>query len=468
MCKHKIILSILVLQVIFSCSKSINTSGLQQALPDNYRGTSTDSVSIGDIPWKTFFPDQKLNALIDEAIVNNNDLKVALKNIERAQLTFKQSKLGNIPALDIVAGGSSTRLSDNSLNGFTTNKFLGAHHIDDYNVAARLSWEADIWGKISSRKSSALAQYLQTEEARKAVQTQIVSSVAKAYYNLLMLDTQLRIAKENATLNNNTFSMITLQFESGKATSLAVQQAKAQELEALQLVPRFEQEIIIQENAISILTGKLPEAVQRTSDLDHLTITENISAGIPSSLLARRPDLKRAELDIVRANAEIGFAKANMYPSLIITAQGGANTFKFSNWFNIPASLFGTLAGGLTQPIFQRKTLKTQYEIAKVSRAQSVVEFRQAVLVAVGEVSNALISIEKLNSQTEKYSERSLTLRQATDNAQSLFQNGFADYLEVITAQGKVLQSELELASIKKEKLDAMVDLYRSVGGGWQ
>lgn len=467
MLKYKIVTGILAAQLLFACS--VPKDAVQDVVqtPQNYRDVQKDTVSVATIPWKSYFPDTELNGLINEALVNNNDLKIALTNLESAQLTLGQAKLGNIPTLDLSAGATTTRLSDNSLSGFSTNAFLGQHHIEDYNVAARLSWEADIWGKIKSRKASALASYLQTDEARKAVQTQIVSNVAKGYYNLLLLDTQLDIAQRNVQLNDSTLTIIKLQYESGQVTSLAVQQAKALKLNAAKLVPFFEQEIAVQENALSILIGKSPEGISRKITLKSLVATKELSAGLPSSLLSLRPDVKYQEMALSKANAEIGIARANMYPSLVITAQGGLNSFEASNWFNIPASLFGAVGGGLTQPLFRKKELKTQYELAKVNREQVVLKFRQSVLVAVGEVSDALVKIDKLEEQESIASERATTLIQATGNANLLFKNGLATYLEVITAQGNVLQSELELAALKKSRLDAAVDLYRATGGGW-
>jgi len=453
--------------VLIGCSvPKENIQSITQA-PENYRDVQKDTVSVATIPWKSYFPDAELNGLIDQALANNNDLKIALTNLESAQLTLSQAKLGNVPTLDLGVSAGSTRLSDNSINGQNASAALGTHHVDDYTVAASLSWEADIWGKIKSRKAAALAAYLQTDEARKAVQTQVVSNVAKGYYNLLLLDTQLDIAQRNVQLNDSTLNIIKLQYESGQVTSLAVQQAKALKLNVAKLVPFFEQEIAIQENALSIIIGKTPDSITRKITLGKLVATKDFSAGLPSSLLSLRPDVKFQEMALSKANAEIGVARANMYPSLVITAQGGLNAFEVSNWFNIPASLFGTVAGGLTQPIFRKKQLRTQYELAKVGREQAVIRFRQSVLVAVGEVSDALVRIDKLEQQESIASERAVTLKQATGNSNMLFKNGLATYLEVITAQGNVLQSELELAALKKSRLDAAVDLYRAAGGGW-
>ncbi|WP_295769908.1 efflux transporter outer membrane subunit [uncultured Mucilaginibacter sp.] len=462
-------LTIAVLLILSACKVSKDVQVPNQQLPNAYRtATVTDTTSIARLPWKNFFTEATLQNLIDSAITRNNDLQIAVKNIEQAQFTLKQAKLGYLPAVGLGVTAAINRPSNNSLNGLSLSQFLGSKHIEDYNASANLSWEADIWGKIRSRKAAALATYLQTEEARKAIQTQLVANVSSGYYNLLMLDAQLEIARKNLRLNDSTLRIIRLQFDAGQVTSLAVQQAEAQQLAAARLIPQFEQDITIQENALSILAGKLPSAVIRNQTLESVPVSQSLSAGLPSTLLSLRPDVRSAELAVERANADVGVAKASMYPSLVITAQGGVNSFRASNWFNIPASLFGTAAAGLTQPLFQRGQLKTQYQVAKVEREKTVIQFRQQVLLAVGEVSDALVRLDKLNQQRQTAANRAQTLRQATGNASMLFKNGMANYLEVITAQSNVLQSELELASIKKAQLDATVELYRSVGGGWR
>jgi NodT family efflux transporter outer membrane factor (OMF) lipoprotein len=313
-----------------------------------------------------------------------------------------------------------------------------------------------------------LAAYLQTQEAKKAIQTNIVASVSQGYYNLLMLDAQLDIAQKNVKLNDSTLRIIKLQYDAGQVTSLAIQQADAQKQAAEQLVPQFEQNITIQENALRILTGELPDKIVRTSSLDAMVIPTNVATGVPSAIVSRRPDVKSAELALIIANSKVGISKAQMYPALRITAQGGVNSFKASNWFNIPASLFGVVAGSIAQPLFDHKQLKTDYQVAQVDREKTVLQFRQSVLNAVGEVSDALVKIDKLKSQQAIAANRVNTLQQATKNANLLFKNGLATYLEVITAQGNVLQSELELASIKRDELSAVSDLYRSLGGGWK
>jgi NodT family efflux transporter outer membrane factor (OMF) lipoprotein len=457
--KNLIIISILLLLAACKVSKDVAVPDIP--LPASYNDTS----GIAEMPWDTFFTEPELKDLITAAIAHNNDLQSALKDIETAQLTLRQAKLGNIPSVGIQAAAGTNRPSDNSLNGLSLQQYnFASSHIEDYTISASLSWEADIWGKIRSRKAEALAAYLSTREARKTIQTRIVSDVAKGYYNLLMLDAQLAIAKSNVLLNDSTLNIIQLQFDAGQVTLLAVQQVTAQRLTAAGLVPQFEQQITIQENALSILTGSLPGKINHQHNLSGITIAA--ATGIPSDLLSRRPDIKQAELALQEANARVGYAKANMYPSLTITAQGGLDAIKFSNWFTMPASLFGAVAGGLTQPLFNQRKLNTLYQVAKVEREERVIRFRQAVLVAVGEVADNLVSIDKLQQRQAFSAERVHTLEQAIHNAQMLFGNGRATYLEVITAQANVLQGQLELAGIKKDQLDAGVDLYRAVGGG--
>lgn len=438
-------------------------------VPDKYRNSeTTDTTSIADIKWKEFFTQTDLVKLIDEALAKNNDLQIAEKNISIANLQFRQSKWNSVPQVNAYTNATSSRLSDNSLNGLSTSQFLGQHHVDDFSAGLNLSWEADIWGKFRNTKKRAQAIYLQTTEAKKATQTAVVANVSKGFYDLLMLDAQLDIARKTLVLNDSILFVVNLQYEAGQVTLLAKQQTEAQRLIAAKLVPQLEQNIQLQENAISVLTGTFPEAKERNSNLNSIIVSENLSAGIPAQLLSKRPDVKGAELALQAANAKVGIAKSYFYPTLNITAVGGVNSFESSNWFNIPASLFGNIAGGLTAPLLNSKKIRTQFEVAKVEREQATIQFRQTVLVAVSEVSGSLVKIEKLKEQFIIANERVATLQKAVNNANLLFKNGMANYIEVITAQGSLLQAELELASLKKDRLSANVELYRALGGGWE
>jgi multidrug efflux system outer membrane protein len=465
----KIYFTLLLVSLLASCKVSKDMATPVAPLPALYRNVAdTGSTSMADIEWKTFFTDAALLQLLDSAVSNNFDMQLALKNIESANWIVRQTKMGYLPEATLQVGATVSRPSDNSLNGLSLSQFLGRSYVEDYNAGIALSWEADTWGKIKNQQAKALAGFLQTTEAKKLIQTNLVSEVAKSYYNLLMLDAQLAIANKNLLLNDSSLRIIRFQFDAGQVTALAVQQATAQRLVAAQLVPGLQQAISIQENALSVLTGVLPAAISRTGNISNIVLPANLSAGLPALLLSNRPDVRTKELALNISNANVGIAKASMYPSLRITAAAGINSFKASNWFNIPASLFGAAAGSITQPLFQRKQLKTQFELAKIEREKTVIQFRQSVLNAVGEVSDVLVKTGKIKEQKNIAASRVNTLQQAITNADLLFKNGMATYLEVITAQANILQGELELLSLQKEELNAVVELYRALVGGWK
>jgi outer membrane protein TolC len=249
---------------------------------------------------------------------------------------------------------------------------------------------------------------------------------------------------------------------------LAVQQAESQKQSTALLVLQLEEDIAIQENALQVLTGQLPDSVSRASSLNDFVFPDSLSTGLPVAMVSRRPDVRSAEMALAAATAQIGVAQANMYPALNLTLGGGLEAFKASNWFSIPNSLFGLAAGTIAQPLFNRKELKTTFEIAKLQRDAAVIGFRQSVLRATSEVADALVQIDKLKEQQQLATAQVATLQQAVVNARLLFKSDLANYLEVITAQGNALQAELNLASIQRRQLGALVELYRSLGGGWK
>lgn len=440
-------------------------------MPEAFRSDSIvveQNENIAKISYKDFFKDPVLVGLIDKAMVQNNDLQVALKQIEFASLAYTQSKWGNVPTISASANGNINRPSDNSMNGMMAGQFMGKRYMEDYTAALNFSWEADIWGKIKGRKEKALAEYLKTQEAAKAVKTQVVAAVVQGYYNLLMLDTQLEITKSNLTYADNTLKFLVKQQELGMITALAVQQQEIVKDQILKSIPAIESSVVTQENALSLLTGSMPGKIERSASLNNVQSTDHISAGVPMELLSYRPDVKTAELEVRKSAAAIHVAKMNMYPSLNITAQGGVNAFQISKWFSVPGSLFGMVAGAIAQPILNGKQLKTQYEQSKVMADQAEIGFKQSVLKAVGEVSDALVQIQKLEEQQKIAEGLVVKSNDAVKKADLLFKYNSATYVEVIIAQTNKLQIELELASLKAQRLNAITALYRSVGGGWQ
>ena len=460
---------LIVVLLIFSCRTGKNYQRPTVLLPEQFNHTvppAMDTSSIADLSWKNYFTDPQLQLLIDSGIARNYDLQYALRNIAIASSQLKQAKWLWVPQVNAGIGGTYFRNSDNGPAGINNGAL--ANNSQNYLASLSMSWEIDIWGKFSRQKEASIANYLQTYEAAKAVQTRLVADIAQGYFSLLMLDQQLSETKKTLALTTDFVKLTRLLYNAGEVTYLAVQQAESQRLNTAQLIPLIEQGILVQGNGLQLLTGNLPGSIRREVTLTDIHFNDTLATGLPVAILNRRPDVRANEMLLVKANAQVGVSQANMYPALTLTAGTGFESLKSSNWFNIPASVFGLAGATLIQPILQGRQLKTQFEVAKQQREQAVINFRESVLTASIEVSNALIQVNKLREQESLARQRTDTLSAAASNAQLLFKNDLANYLEVITAQQTALDAQLSLAFVQRAELNARVELYRSLGGGWQ
>jgi multidrug efflux system outer membrane protein len=461
-----IIAAMVLATTLASCTVGKRYERPNLEAPAAFRTAMPVTADTVQLPWRTFFREPQLVGLIEKALERNNDIAIALKNIEQMDLAVKQARLALLPTLNFSAGASRSWLSKNSLNGSLSEQFVGTTYMDDYNASLQLSWEVDIWGKAKMHKEAAIANYFAQKENVSALKTRIISQVAQSYYNLISLDQQLKIANQNIVLSDSTLDMMRLQFNAGQITSLAVDQAEAQKKTAELLIPLAMQNIAVQENALSILCGSYPDAIQRAGDLANAMPEATFVASVPAQLLSRRPDVKAAELAVVSLNAQTGLAKAAMYPALSISPQVAANSFNFNKWFDLPGSLTKMLAANLAQPIFQKRALKTAYEMAVVEQEKAVIQYKQTFMNAVGEVSDAMAKSNGASQRLELVQQKTAMLNKATEGAQKLYKSGMANYLEVITAQNSRLQNDLEAINIQLEKLNAVTDLYRALGGG--
>ncbi|WP_293945015.1 MULTISPECIES: efflux transporter outer membrane subunit [unclassified Sphingobacterium] len=452
-------------------------------LPNTFRGDTLDyfgdTSSMGLIHWKSFFHDPTLKLLIDSALANNFEMKTALLNLQISTRVLAQNKSNYLPSVNAtIANGSRTWRSKDFGSGPLTkyyerkgekareNMFV---YQSQFGSDISFSWEIDIWKKISSKQEQLLAEYLDTQEAKNAIQTNIITAVAKGYFNLLMLDAKIEVAKRNVQLNDSTLRMIKLQYNAGEITALAIQQTESQRLLAASLVPELEKQIVIQENALQTLTGRLPDSIRRGTSYEHLFAeSKDISLGSPIEIVRNRPDIRSAEFQLMAANANANIQQAMRYPSLNIGGVLGVNAMLPRNWFNIPGALLGGITGNLTTPIFKNKTLKTEYEVARLERDKAEILLQQKVVEAVAEVSNAVVTVDKQREQLELARQRVDNAHLAVKNANLLFKSGYATYLEVITAQSNALDSDLDLVELRQQHLDGFVDLYRSLGGGWR
>lgn len=422
---------------------------------------ATDSALTAVLSWKELFTDPLLSEYIEEGLQNNLDIRIALQQIAAAESYMKQGKMGYLPSLDAKASMTHQELAPNSQFG---SFFSGS--IEQFELTGNLSWEADIWGKIRSNQRATQASYLQSMAAHQAVKTRLISQIASNYYLLLALDQQHKITEE--TIENRKKSLQTIQAlkEAGNVTQVAVDQTAAQLYNAQALLIDIEKNIFRTENAFAILLGKPATHIDR-SYLGNQTLTRDLNIGLPAHLLANRPDVLAAEFRLMNTFELTNVAKSSFYPSLTLTGTGGLQSLEFKEWFS-SGSLFATLVGGITQPIFNKRRIRTQYEVAKAQQEESLLNFKKTLLTAGQEVSNALYEYE---AETKKYEFRQNeveSLRKAELNSEILLNNGFGTYLDLLTARQNALNAELNTIDNKLQQLQAVVELYRALGGGWK
>lgn len=432
---------------------------------ENYRDTLVqDSTSIATLPWKEMISDTILQGLIEEGLQNNLDLKTALENINQARASLAQAKLSIFPSLEGSAQVTRSKTSEAALN------FGSASGINlnttTYTGQLSSSWELDVWGKLRSNKRSALASFLKTEAAARAVQTQLISDIAQSYYSLLALDAQLAITKK--TLENRIKDQETMKFlkESGVVDGAAVVQSEASRYEIETSIPDIEISILEQENALAILLGRVPGAIERTS-LKEQEAYADLKIGVPSSLLRNRPDIQEAEMAFRSAFEDVNVAKTNFYPSLTITASGGLSSLSLSDFFD--NSIFYNLIGGLTQPIFANGENKATLKINKSVQQQSFYDYKASWLNAGSEISNALYSYNKTKEKQESRAQQIAALEKSVEFTEALLEySSSTNYTDVLTTKNSLLSAQLDGVEDKKEELQAIIELYRALGGGWQ
>jgi len=419
-----------------------------------------DSVSLADVSWKDMFKDQYLAKYIEEGLQNNLDIRVAIQQIAVANAYMKQGKAGYLPTLSGTAQVTHQELSSNSqFGGFFSS-------IDQYELSGSLSWEADVWGKIRSNKRAGEASYLQTVAAHKAVKTELISAIASTYYQLLALDEQLDITEKTIATRDSSVYTIKALKDAGNVTQVAVDQYIAQFNNAKALKVDLETAIFRTENTLNLLLGRPAKPIER-GKLSEQQLNANITLGVPATLLRNRPDVIASEYGLINAFELTNVAKSNFYPSLTLTASGGFQSLELDELFNAN-SLFATVIGGLTQPIFNQRKIKTQHEVAKAQQEQALLDFKKTLLTAGNEVSNALYDY---NAETEKFEYRKNeveALRQAEANSEELLQNGLANYLDLLTARESALSAELNVIDNKLQQLLSVVNLYEALGGGWK
>lgn len=422
-----------------------------------------DSTNIANVSWKEIFTDPILQGHISKALDNNLDIRIALQSISSAEAYLKQSKAAYQPTLSV---GPNYTFQTQSLNTQFGQIIGERRYVNQFDITASLGWEADLWGKLKSQEKAQLATYLGTVAAHKAVKSDLVASIASAYYQLLTLDSQKRIIQETIGVREKNLETTKALKEAGTVTEVAVQQSEALVYNAKSLLIDIDTQIQLLENTISLLMGEPSHTIER-STLESQKLPLNVDLGYPAQLLANRPDVMRAEYNLMNAFELTNAAKAQFYPTLKITGSGGVQSVDIDHLFSVN-SLFASVVGGLAQPILNRRQIKTNYEVSLANQETAYLNFRKTVLTAGKEVSDAIRVFSVQDSFIELKRKELESYKKSVNYSQELVNYGMANYLEVLNASVNSLNAELNISNAEYNKMKAAVELYQALGGGWK
>ncbi|WP_406826545.1 TolC family protein [Pedobacter sp. KACC 23697] len=441
--------------------------------PVSFNG-SQDTVSSASIQWRNFFTDPNLINLIDTALKNNQELNITLQDIEIAKNEIKAKKGELLPSVTYGVGAGLDKVGRYTSSGagdasteITPGKLV-PEKLPDYHFGLQANWEADIWHKLRNAKKAAINHYLSTVEGKNFVITNLIAEVANSYYELLASDNQLETVRKNIELQSNALELMKIQKQATRVNELAVRKFEAEVLSSKSLEFDIQQDIIENENKINFLLGRFPQPILRDKSGFTDLVPATVHTGLPAQLLANRPDIKQAEYELAAAKLDVKVAKAQFYPSLGISAAIGYQAFNPSYLLRTPESLIYSLAGDLAGPLINRNAIKAEYSSANAKQLQAVFDYEKAILNGYIEVANQLSKISNLQKSYDLKSKQVTALTQSIDISNDLFKAARADYFEVLMTQRDALQSKLELIETKKQQLNAVVDIYQALGGGWK
>lgn len=431
-----------------------------------YRGSNTsDSLSMAVMSWKGLFSDQTLVHYIETGLENNLDMRIAIETINAAHASMQQGKWGFAPTLSVGGNYTHTIMSKNTpmsqmMGGGGANRMK----TDQVDITGQFAWELDVWGKLRSNKRAFVASYLQTVSAQQAVKTQLISTIATTYFQLVALDKQKEITELTIANRKNSLETIHALKDAGQVDEIAVKQTEAQLYNAQALLVDLNNNIKLTENTFSILLGQTPGEIKREK-LSDQKVNADLSVGVPMQLLANRPDVRAAEYGLVNAFEMTNVARANFYPSFRLTANGGLQSAHLDDLFN-SSSLFGSFIGGLTQPLLNGRQIRTQHQVAQSKKEQAYLEYKKAILTASKEVSDALYTYDSASEKLDLKQKEYKAYQLATEYSEELLTQGMATYLDVLTARESALNAELSYINTELTQLTTLVQLYRSLGGG--
>ena len=463
---HKIILIFFVSFLVVSCHTRQNYQRANDVVDEKLFRTDAlpkDSLSMANLSWKEIFTDAVLQKHIAKALENNLDIRIALQNIASAEAYLKQSKAAYQPTISV---GPDYSFNTSSLNTQFGQIVGERRYINQFDITANLGWELDLWGKLKGQEKAQYAAYLSSVAAHQNVKSNLVASIATAYYQLLAFDEQKKIFSNTIEIRKKNLETTKALKEAGIVSEVAVQQSEALVYNAEASLVTLDVQIQMLENAISLLMGEPSHEIERTS-LSTQNFALNTDLGYPSALLANRPDVKQAEFNLINAFELTNAAKAQFYPSLRITGSTGVQSVDIDKLFS-GNSVFANVLVGLAQPILNKRQIRTNYEVSLANQEKAYLNFRKTILNAGNEVSDAL-KMYNAQDQFIAFKKKELSAYdKSVEFSQELVNYGMANYLEVLNANVNKLNAEINIANAQYSKLQAGVELYRALGGGWR
>lgn len=479
MFKHKIYSLIVFLAIVMTGCKTTqyHTDTINKHIPAKYDHTS-DSSSTNIAKWRDVFFDPNLVALIDTALKNNYDLRLALQKVEIVKAGLKFNKGVRLPELGLSGSVGERKFGDYTMDGvgnydtqFSPNindKQQIPAPLPDYYVGFQASWEIDLWGKLKNKKKSSAAKFIASQYGKDLIITNLISEIANSYFELLALDNEAQILVDNIELQQSALDLVLAQKDAGKANELGVEMMKAQLLSSKAIQAEVQQELLETESRLNFLSGSYPKNIKRDTSYFSQHLQNTLAVGIPSDLIRNRADIRQAEYELKAGNADVRSAQAAFYPSLNINAALGLQSFNSALLLETPASMAYHVLGGLTAPLLNRRKIKADLMASKAEQKQAYINYEKTVVNSFKEVYIAVNNIKNTKIMYDLKKEEVDILKKSIVTSSELFKAGRANYLEIITSQKNSLQAQIELINFYKRQNVAMVDLYRAIGGGWK
>jgi len=429
--------------------------------PAAWRVDYADAADTANIRWWEQFKDPVLNQLVDTALKENKDVRIAAARVEEFAARVDISRSGYFPQIGYNGDASRNRASREVYGGGG----LDERKYNNYTATASLGWELDVWGRIRNATAAARADLLAQEENRRAVILSLVSAVATSYINLRQYDRQLEIAKETLTARAESLRLFELKLKGGVVSDLEIAMVRTEYEQAAAAIPPIERRIAITENALSILLGSNPHAIPRGKSIDALVLPP-VPEGVPSTLLARRPDIAAAEQNLIAANARIGVARAQYFPTISLTGLFGYASESLSDLLGNSANVW-SLGGSAVGPIFSGGRISAELRASEAVQRQTLVGYLQTVQGAFRDVDDALVSVQKSREQLVVEGRRVAALSDYARLANLRYFEGYTSYLDVLDAQNKLFDAQLQYVSIQNDVYTSLVNTYKAMGGGW-